>query len=101
MSNQIAETILRQLGGNQFVAMTGAKQLVASENGLTFKLPCAFAKDGIVCVSITLEPSDTYTVKAYNAKGVKTCIAQHVLTDIYADRLELTFSQLTGLDTHL
>ena len=39
MSTTIATTILQQLGGSRFIAMTGAKNLVAEENALIFRLP--------------------------------------------------------------
>lgn len=32
--NQIATTILQQLGGKRFVVMTGAKDFIAIDNGL-------------------------------------------------------------------
>lgn len=38
MSTTIAQTILTQLGGNRFLAMTGAKQLVDLGNGLQFAI---------------------------------------------------------------
>ncbi|AXF77019.1 hypothetical protein AV903_14875 [Erwinia tracheiphila] len=44
MSKEIAVEILNQLGGNKFIAMTGAKNFVWLENGgLIFKLPSNFA----------------------------------------------------------
>ena len=38
MSNTIAQTILTQLGGNRFLAMTGAKDLVNTGKGLQFAI---------------------------------------------------------------
>ncbi len=38
MSTTIAQTILTQLGGNRFLAMAGAKQLVDLGNGLQFAI---------------------------------------------------------------
>lgn len=103
MNNAIAETILKQLGGNRFLAMTGAKQLMSDEKerSLTFKLPRGFASTGVVCMVIKLDDGDTYTVKAYDSKGLKSCIATRVVTGIYADSLRNLFTQMTGLDTHL
>lgn len=40
----IAETILSQLGGRRFIAFTGAKEFVAIESGLMFRLPARLAK---------------------------------------------------------
>ncbi len=61
-NNQIiAKTILEQLGGGRFMAMTGAKNMVAIENGLQFDLPRTrhYVKDGINKVQVVLDPSDT------------------------------------------
>ncbi len=96
-----AETILMQLGGGRFLKMTGAKQLVDTGNGLQFKLPRGLSSTGIVCVSIEIGADDLYCVKAYTAKGVKTCIADRVVTGVYVDSLRNLFTQMTGLDTHL
>lgn len=38
---EIATTILKQLGGNRFLAMTGAKHLAYGDNDLRFRLPKA------------------------------------------------------------
>jgi hypothetical protein len=34
----VSHEILRQLGGNKFIAMTGAKNFVGSENSITFRI---------------------------------------------------------------
>lgn len=59
----VAQTILTQLGGNRFAAMTGAKQFVAVTDYLQFKLPANFAKGGINCVKVTLTAADLYDVE--------------------------------------
>ena len=99
---EIAQTILNQLGGRRFVAMTGAKNFVAdSENAkLSFKLPARFAKNGINHVSIRLTPMDVYTVKFSKIWASKvTEISNH--NDIYCDMLVELFESETGLYTHL
>ncbi len=99
---ETANTILAQLGGGKFLAMTGAKGLLAlsAPNGLQFKLPANFARDGINSVRILLDPSDTYTVEFWKVRG--TSIKQiSTLSDVYADQLQAVFTQATGLDTHL
>ena len=50
----------QQLGGNRFVAMTGARSLTQDETTFTFRLPNNFANHGINHVRIVLEASDTY-----------------------------------------
>jgi len=98
---QIAKTILEQLGGHQFVVMTGAKNLTSLGNGLSFKLPGAgFTKNGINYVKIILDPSDTYTVEFGRTRGTEYKII-NTLNDIYFDVLQEVFTRETGLNTHL
>lgn len=60
-NQQIANTILRQLGGNRFLVMTGAKQLVAIENGLRFRIGRNDSKANMV--RIVLKADDTYKME--------------------------------------
>jgi hypothetical protein len=101
-NTQIATTILEQLGGRRFVMMTGAKNLIAHPNALSFKLPGGggFAKDGINYVKITLDPSDTYTVEFSRVRG-RTVKTLHTVSDIYAENLRDVFTRATGLQTSL
>lgn len=61
--NERSSTILTQLGGNRFVKMTGARDLVALEDGLQFRLPARFARDSINRVCIKLNAGDLYDVE--------------------------------------
>ena len=92
MKNQIAGTILRQLGGHRFIAMTGARMLVDRNNGLSFHYP-----NSKICV-ITLEPSDTYRIEFYrfNRKNFKTILLK-TYDQIYCDNLVEIFENYTGL----
>lgn len=102
----IATTILAQLGGNRFAAMTGASNFVGLTAGLMFKLPGGGggAKQGINRVEIELEPADLYTIRFSNIRfgrldmQIKT-ISEHF--GIYHDQLRGIFTAETGLDTHL
>jgi glyoxylate carboligase len=99
----VAKVILSQLGGNRFVAMTGAKNLAETGDqagGLAFMLPARFAKNGINAVKITLDWSDTYVVKFLKiGKSNLTVVSQHDM--VYCDQLVPLFEQETGLYTHL
>jgi hypothetical protein len=99
---QVAKTILEQLGGNKFRAMTGAKNFVGSPNSLTFRLPDAggFTKDGINAVQITLDPSDTYTVTFSRIRGGMPKVIS-MYRDIYVENLREVFERETGLATSL
>jgi len=96
----VSRTILDQLGGNRFAVMTGAKSFVGSDNALSFRLPSNFARDGINAVRVTLDPSDTYTVRFMRVRGTK--ITDIATTDtVYCDDLQSTFTRITGLDTNM
>lgn len=95
---QIAQTILDQLGGQKFVAMTGAKNFIAGESQLMFQIPKA--KKGINKVRVILTPADTYTVEfAKVAKLDYKVIAK--VEDVYCDTLQDVFEANTGLYTSL
>lgn len=98
----VAQTILEQLGGRQFVMMTGARNLLAAPNYLQFKLPGSggFCKQGINRVVVMLQPSDTYTVEFYRDRGGKTkMVAQY--HDVYVENLREIFREATGLETRM
>jgi hypothetical protein len=96
----IATEILNQLGGNKFVAMTGAKNLMADNNSLQFKLPTKFAKNNINFVRVTLDPSDTYTVQFFNYRGLNLKKIEEA-SSVYCDQLQDIFTSVTGLDCTL
>jgi hypothetical protein len=100
MSTEVAETILQQLGGNRFMAMTGACLFVADGDALRFRLPSNFAKDGIDAVKITLNGSDTYDLLFSNVRGLDATEIVTV-TGIYADQLRDVFRSETDLDVIL
>jgi len=104
MSNghQIATTILEQLGGNTFIAMTGAKHLLHGTSELQFHLPARTAKDGINAVRIELLPNDSYKMGFYKirSRGLKIdVIASH--ENVPAEALRSLFTRETGLDCTL
>lgn len=100
MSDQeIAQTILQQLGGSRFTTMTGAKSYTAIEKGLMFQLPTGFAKNGINKVRIYLGPRDTYRVEFWKL-GPSPRYATKIISshdDIYVDALRELFESQTGL----
>ena len=96
----VAQEILSQLGGNRFIAMTGAKSFVGSGDSLTFKLPSGFAKDGINCVVITLTAMDDYIVEYLSIRAGKVKAVAYS-DGIYFDTLQKDFTAKTGLHTHL
>lgn len=104
-SRIVAETILAQLGGRQFLAMTGARNLSSGVNAsdlhcLNFKIPTA--KDGINIVRIQLNAFDLYDVEfiSLHAPRYETkIVAEYTMVD--CAQLRSLFTSATGLDTHL
>lgn len=100
---QKVATILAQLGGNRFIAMTGARMFTGSEENntprLTFRLPRK-ALSGINCVTVRLDPNDTYTVIFLSITGLKVREVAEV-DGVYWDQLRRVFTDRTGLETSL
>jgi hypothetical protein len=96
----IATTILDQLGGRRFIAMTGARNFIAGANDLSFRIPGTMTRRRINAVRITLEPTDTYSVVFFAIRGVTVKeVSKH--EDIYADMLGELFRDVTGLETRM
>lgn len=93
--NDVAMTILKQMGGNRVKAMLGVKQFIAHGDALSFKFSNRKASKGNY-VKITLRPDDTYDMEfsrivKYEAKSVKK------YKGIHADQLKPIFEKQTGL----
>ncbi len=97
---ETAKTILAQLGGSSFVAMTGAKNFIAYPSAVTFQLPSNFARNGINKVRIELSPADLYNLTFSRVRGLKVFYESKV-EGIYCDRLRDTFTEITGLDVQM
>jgi len=98
MGMEVAQTILQQYGGNQFLMVTGANTLTADTNSLTFRVPNA--KQAISHVITTLMPSDTYKVEFLNCRMTAKSFKREVVStheDVYFDALQDIFEQETGL----
>lgn len=101
MSAHIAETILAQLGGRRFIAMTGAKNFNHDSRALVFSLPRITGMK-INRVRIQLEADDTYTVIFMRWLPRSFDIENHgTAQGVYADNLRRVFEQKTGLLTSL
>lgn len=90
----ITSTIFEQLGGNKFVAMTGAKlRYYEKEKELVvfFK-----GRRKIDALSIILEPTDLYTM-VFTKNGILARRFENVSCDMLQD----IFTDVTGLATHL
>lgn len=110
MKDSVCEIIYEQLGGQRFVAMTGANHLIADGNTLRMYLPANLS--GANRLYVTLDVTDTYTMRFFHytparlnrktmvfsserVKEIKT------LEGVYYDQLQVIFKAETGMDTHL
>ena len=94
-----AKTLLRQLGGNKFIVMTGAKQMSIGKDGLMMKI--GRNSKSITHVAIDLDRGkDLYTMKFIRVrKGIPKVVKKY--DSIYADNLNNIFEKETGLYTRL
>lgn len=93
----VAKTILEQLGGRRFIAMTGASLFAGTAKSLKFRIP---RTNGINVVLIELNAMDEYELTFSRIHGTTHKIVEEV-TGIYCDQLQEIFTQYTGLATHL
>jgi len=89
----VASEILNQLGGNRFIAMTGAKYFSCDDNSLNFAFPGS--KLGNKC-RITLNVMDTYDMTFYKIRGINVKETAEI-SGLYNDTIAKVFSEKTGL----
>ena len=92
--NMIAKTILEQIGGRRFAAMTGSKDFIDMGNGLRMSLARNIYDAG----------ADLYNMRFYRrtfSKKTFECKTKDIETHegIYCDMLEEMFTMVTGLYT--
>ena len=98
----IAKTILEQMGGRRFAAMTGSKDFIGLRNGLQMSL--ARNKTSANRLKVILdEDTDTYTMYFYRQSMTKHFDIKVKEIDkyegVYFDMLQDIFTQVTGLYT--
>jgi hypothetical protein len=96
--SQVARTILEQIGGNKFAAMTGAKNFVGSSNALSFSIGrnCK----NINRVVITLTPMDEYNMEFGRVvKGAFKTTTE--FKGVHCGELQDRFEDATGMFTSL
>ena len=94
---EIPEIILNRLGGNRFIAMTGAKNLLGGESDLSFKI--GRNSKGITHVKIMLNPIAVYECEFYKVRGSSIKLLSHAAA--VWNELQDVFTEHTGLDTRL
>ena len=94
MNANVAQTILSQLGGGRFIAMAGAKDLLADVNGLSCKIGRNARK--VNYLTVVLDGDDTYTVTSYHY-GKYELNQLDAASNVYADQLQREVERQTGL----
>ena len=102
MTNVVADTIIQQLGGRNFVIMTGAKVVAHDGPTTVIRFPKSRNSDGewINRVAITLESDDTYTLKFGLVRSLEYKESK-VATGVMAENLARVSDSSTGLRTTL
>ena len=102
-TDMIAKTILEQIGGRRFAAMTGSKDFIDMGNGLRMSL--ARNKTSANRLDIIYDAGlDLYNMRFYRktfSKKTFECKTKDIETHegIYCDMLEEMFTMVTGLYT--
>lgn len=96
----VAIEILKQLGGNKFLVMTGAKNLTCDNNSMGFMLSSRITKNKSSFVKITLNVMDTYDIEF---KSIRNFEVKEIskIEGVYNDQLVAIFEKETGLATSL
>jgi nitrogen regulatory protein PII-like uncharacterized protein len=90
---------LKQIGGNRFIAMTGAKHFGVGPNGMSFKIGRNSKRVNHVTIDYD-RGRDLYNMKFdwVTIKGIKN---KKTLKGVYADQLAKAFEKYTGMYTSL
>ncbi len=112
---RVAEEILRQLGGNEFVTMTGSRNFIADGNTLWMCLAKNASGANRLFITYHRHP-DTYDMRFFYywaphirrvaELGKVAAVPEvqrdvEVFRDIYCDMLRVIFEQVTGFETHM
>jgi hypothetical protein len=98
MDRRKAAEILKQIGGNRFIAMTGAKGFAFSDKYMSFKI--GRNSKGINFVRIGHNAKDLYDMEFgfVSVRGIKV---KKKVKDVYADMLGTMFKKYTGMNVRL
>ena len=96
----VPNTMLAQLGGSRFKAMTGATSFAGDETMLSFRLPRNMTKQRAWGMRITLQQDDLYHLELLTMKDFEVKVVDD-RRDVFVENLRETFTDMTGLDTSL
>lgn len=93
----VAMTILEQLGGKMFIALTGAKHFVDTKYSLQMVLPDSKHGRNVKFI-IHLTPMDTYTFQIGKVSSTShEYVPIETRADVYCDNMKDHFEDMTGL----
>ena len=95
ISSTDAKTLLKQLGGNKFLAMTGAKDFGIGSDGLHFKIGRNSKSISHVVIDYK-RGKDLYEMKFLRVRAGKIKVIKKV-DNVYFDQLGKIFTRYTGL----
>ena len=95
----VANEIYRQLGGNKFAVMTGAKNFIDLENGIRMKI--GRNKTNHNWMEITLNSLDLYDVAFAKLTKLGERKSLKEYKNVYNDSLVELFERHTGMNTKL
>lgn len=106
MKRRIADNILEQLGGKNFIAMTGVREIVKEPNGLRMTVPKN--KSAANRLKIRLKSNDLYRVVFYryipprkSKEGLgyteEKLEEKAIFDDVFFNELQNIFVEVTGL----
>tara|TARA_R100000805_G_C3624027_1_gene130639 strand:+ start:462 stop:2915 length:2454 start_codon:yes stop_codon:yes gene_type:complete len=92
--------LLQQLGGNRFIAMTGAKNLAVDKAKNTLHMKIGRNSKGVSHLRIKLTGADLYDMEFLQVRAGNVKVKAKE-TGLYADQLQKMFTKHTGMYTSL
>ena len=95
----VANEIYRQLGGNRFRVMTGAKMMVSTENGIRMRI--GRNKTNANYMEVVLNSMDLYDITFAKVTRMGEMKSVRTYDNVYNDMLVSLFESHTGMYTSL
>ena len=95
----VANEIYRQLGGNRFRVMTGAKNMVSTENGIRMRI--GRNKTNANYMEVVLNSMDLYDITFAKVTRMGEMKSVKTYDNVYNDMLVEIFESHTGMYTTL
>ena len=95
----VANEIYRQLGGNRFRVMTGARNMVSTENGIRMRI--GRNKTNANYMEVVLNSMDLYDITFAKVTKMGEMKSVRTYDNVYNDMLVSLFESHTGMYTTL